>query len=58
MILIYYTLYLALQILLIADYDLSQLPIEDITHLVQSLQQEDGSFVGNQWGAVDTRFSY
>lgn len=48
----------ALQILLIADYDLSQLPIEDITNFIQSLQQEDGSFVGDQWGEVDTRFSY
>ena len=25
---------------------------------VSSLQQEDGSFFGDQWGEVDTRFSY
>ena len=48
----------ALQILVMADYDLKQLPTEDIVKFIVSLQQEDGSFVGDQWGEVDTRFSY
>jgi prenyltransferase beta subunit len=25
---------------------------------VKSLQQRDGSFVGDDWGEIDTRFSY
>ena len=25
---------------------------------MSSLQQEDGSFFGDEWGEVDTRFSY
>ena len=41
-----------------AEYDLSQLPTEEIANFIASLQQEDGSFVGDQWGEVDTRFSY
>jgi geranylgeranyl transferase type-2 subunit beta len=48
----------ALQILIIADYDLSQLDIKNILNFVVSLQQNDGSFAGDQWGEIDTRFSY
>ncbi|KAL3941518.1 MAG: hypothetical protein SGBAC_004136 [Bacillariaceae sp.] len=48
----------ALQILVMAEYDLKQLPTEDIIKFIVSLQQEDGSFVGDHWGEVDTRFSY
>lgn len=29
-----------------------------IKEFVLSLQQEDGSFVGDKWGEKDTRFSY
>mmetsp|Transcript_1583 Transcript_1583/g.4134 ORF Transcript_1583/g.4134 Transcript_1583/m.4134 type:complete len:392 (+) Transcript_1583:656-1831(+) len=48
----------ALQILVIAEYDLNQLAVEDIVKFIVSLQQEDGSFAGDQWGEIDTRFSY
>ena len=48
----------ALQILVIADYDLDQLDVEKIVSFVVSLQQDDGSFAGDQWGEIDTRFSY
>jgi len=48
----------ALQILIIAEYDFNQLAVEDIVNFVTSLQQEDGSFAGDQWGEIDTRFSY
>ena len=48
----------ALQILVMAEYDLKQLPTDDIVKFIVSLQQEDGSFVGDHWGEVDTRFSY
>ena len=48
----------ALQILVIAEYDLNQLAVEKIISFVVSLQQDDGSFAGDQWGEIDTRFSY
>jgi geranylgeranyl transferase type-2 subunit beta len=48
----------ALQILVIAEYDLNQLAVEKIVSFVVSLQQDDGSFAGDQWGEIDTRFSY
>ena len=48
----------ALQILVIAEYDLKTLPIEEIVNFISSLQQEDGSFAGDKWGEIDTRFSY
>ncbi|KAF0976743.1 hypothetical protein FDP41_004038 [Naegleria fowleri] len=32
--------------------------IEKIGSYIGSLQKEDGSFAGDQWGEVDTRFSY
>lgn len=37
---------------------LDQLPIEKIVSFVASLQKEDGSFMGDKWGEVDTRFSF
>jgi geranylgeranyl transferase type-2 subunit beta len=48
----------AIQILVIADYDLTQLPTDDIIQFVVKLQQPDGSFAGDQWCEIDTRFSY
>ena len=34
------------------------LDVESLVSYVVSLQQEDGSFVGDEWGEVDTRFSF
>ena len=48
----------AIQILVLADYDLQQLNVEAIVNFVTSLQQPDGSFSGDEWGEIDTRFSY
>jgi geranylgeranyl transferase type-2 subunit beta len=48
----------ALQILAIARYDLTKLATEEIIQFIVSLQQPDGSFAGDQWGEIDTRFSY
>jgi len=31
---------------------------EKVTKYISSLQQVDGSFAGDQWGEIDTRFSY
>lgn len=33
-------------------------PCAQVAEYVSSLQQEDGSFFGDEWGEVDTRFSY
>ena len=47
----------ALQIL--ALFDKLQLVDHNIVALyIASLQQNDGSFYGDKWGEVDTRFSY
>ena len=48
----------AIQILVIAEYDLNQLDTDAIVNFVASLQQPDGSFAGDSWGEIDTRFSY
>ena len=48
----------ALQILVIAEYDLNKLNVENIVDFVSSLQQDDGSFAGDEFGEIDTRFSY
>ena len=32
--------------------------VQKIASYVKSLEQEDGSFFGDKWGEVDTRFSY
>jgi geranylgeranyl transferase type-2 subunit beta len=31
---------------------------DSVINFIKSLQQEDGSFCGDQWGEIDTRFSY
>jgi geranylgeranyl transferase type-2 subunit beta len=48
----------AIQILALAKYDLKQLPTDDIVNFITHLQQPDGSFAGDEWGEIDTRFSY
>mmetsp|Transcript_25664 Transcript_25664/g.53570 ORF Transcript_25664/g.53570 Transcript_25664/m.53570 type:complete len:434 (+) Transcript_25664:118-1419(+) len=49
----------ALQILAMADaLEDERLDKEAIVKFVSSLQNEDGSFSGDEWGEVDTRFSY
>ena len=48
----------ALQILVIAEYDLNQLDVGKIVSFIASLQQKDGSFAGDKWGEIDTRFTY
>jgi geranylgeranyl transferase type-2 subunit beta len=47
----------ALQILALYD-ELSVVDVELVVNYVASLQQPDGSFFGDKWGEVDTRFSY
>ena len=47
----------ALQILALADA-LDRVDRVQVARYVASLQQPDGSFYGDQWGEVDTRFSY
>ena len=51
----------ALQILALADA-LSDKRLLDVKpkviSFISSLQQEDGSFAGDEWGEVDTRFTY
>ena len=37
---------------------LDQLDKESLVNYIKSLQQKDGSFVGDKWGEVDTRFSF
>lgn len=49
----------ALQILAMADrLDDDRLHKDKAAEFVASLQQPDGSFVGDKWGEIDTRFSY
>lgn len=47
----------ALQILAIYD-SMHLVDIEKVTSYVKALQRPDGSFMGDRWGEVDTRFSY
>lgn len=35
-----------------------ELPIENIVTYVSKLQQDDGSFTGDKWGEIDTRYSF
>lgn len=51
-----YTLY-AILILAMAN-KLDMVPVERVVKFIVSLQQTDGSFVGDSHGEVDTRFSY
>ena len=37
---------------------LDQLDKEGLVRYIRSLQQTDGSFIGDKWGEVDTRFSF
>ena len=51
----------AIQILALADalQDPRLASIQPrVIQFIQSLQQQDGSFAGDEWGEVDTRFSY
>jgi geranylgeranyl transferase type-2 subunit beta len=49
----------AVQILALADkLDDERLDVEMICSYVKGLMNEDGSFAGDLWGEVDTRFSY
>lgn len=47
----------ALQILALYE-EVSIVNSELITNYIVSLQQSDGSFAGDKWGEIDTRFSY
>ncbi|KNC50795.1 geranylgeranyl transferase type-2 subunit beta [Thecamonas trahens ATCC 50062] len=47
----------AVQIAAIYD-ELDRIDADAVAAYVASLQQADGSFVGDKWGEVDTRFSY
>lgn len=47
----------AIQILCIYDC-LDEIDLEAVAKFVASLQQPDGSFFGDKWGEVDTRFSF
>jgi geranylgeranyl transferase type-2 subunit beta len=47
----------AIQILLIFD-ELHKIDREKVISYIASLQNSDGSFNGDKWGEVDTRFSY
>ncbi|KAG7351509.1 prenyltransferase and squalene oxidase repeat domain containing protein [Nitzschia inconspicua] len=48
----------AVQILAMANTEISQEKREAVIQFVVSLQQQDGSFSGDQWGEIDTRFTY
>jgi geranylgeranyl transferase type-2 subunit beta len=47
----------ALQILALCD-QLHRVDGTAVAKFISKLQQPDGSFFGDQWGEVDTRFSY
>ncbi|KAI8435601.1 hypothetical protein MSG28_003876 [Choristoneura fumiferana] len=47
----------AVQILAIYDR-LDAIDVEGVVRFVKAMQQEDGSFFGDKWGEVDTRFSF
>jgi len=49
----------ALQILAIANkLDDERLKKDKVANFIACLQQPDGSFAGDEWGEIDTRFSY
>lgn len=48
---------LFIQILSIYD-SLNEIDLEAVAKYVSGLQQPDGSFFGDKWGEVDTRFSF
>lgn len=47
----------AIQVLALCG-SLDRLDKEKVGKYISTLQQEDGSFFGDKWGEVDTRFSY
>ncbi len=47
----------AIQILVIYD-ELKRIDVDAVARYVAGLQQADGSFIGDEWGEIDTRFSY
>ena len=47
----------AIQILALCD-QLHRVDGEKVAKFIASLQQQDGSFFGDKWGEIDTRFSY
>ncbi|XP_017776237.1 PREDICTED: geranylgeranyl transferase type-2 subunit beta [Nicrophorus vespilloides] len=47
----------AIQVLCIYDR-LDAINVEGVIKYVKSLQKDDGSFTGDKWGEVDTRFSF
>jgi geranylgeranyl transferase type-2 subunit beta len=47
----------AIQILALSD-QLHRVDAEKVATYISSLQQKDGSFSGDKWGEIDTRFSY
>ena len=49
----------ALQILAMADaLDDNRLNMDAVVNFISMLQNDDGSFSGDKWGEVDTRFTY
>ena len=49
----------ALQILAIADrLDDERVEVDKICGLIKGLMNADGSFAGDKWGEIDTRFTY
>lgn len=47
----------AIQILMIEN-SLHRINVEKVINYISSLQMNDGSFKGDEWGEIDTRFSY
>lgn len=37
---------------------LDAINVEGVVKYVKNLQQDDGSFAGDKWGEIDTRFSF
>ena len=46
-----------MQILVLLD-SLDAINVDTVVSYVSQLQQEDGSFAGDEWGEIDTRFSF
>ncbi|KAI3648844.1 hypothetical protein MP228_006698 [Amoeboaphelidium protococcarum] len=53
-----YTLSAVQILVMIGRVDILQDYKERIVDFIRKLQKDDGSFMGDQWGEVDTRFSY
>lgn len=37
---------------------LDKIDTDKVVEYVKSLQKDDGSFAGDEWGEIDTRFSF